>query len=190
MKQPVVIEVATRSQGAQPQHRFCSCERPPGSGAAHAILYEVSARTLDDAGRDRQSLGEGEIVVEPCSIPRQVLDAFLDGLGGLGTEGMALDHAAQAGAQLCGGMPGEQCVQPVFYPLLGLVGTRRFEGVTGLPQVFEHVYDVEDDPDLDTDPLCRALDSSQLIAVAVDEDDPPAAQIRITPKRLIERVVD
>src|SRR5258708_948073 len=103
MKQPVVIEVATRSQGTQPQYRFRACERPPGSGAAHAVLHEVSARTLDDAGRDRQSLGKGEIVVEPCGVPLQVLDALLDGLGGLGIETMTLDHAAQACAHLCGG---------------------------------------------------------------------------------------
>jgi hypothetical protein len=33
--------------------------------------------------------------------------------------------------------------------------------------------------DLDADPLGRALDSAKLIAVAIDEDDPLATQIRV-----------
>ena len=59
-------------------------------------------------------------------------------------------------------MPGEQRVQPILDPRFSFAGARSYERIGGVPQVFEHVDDVEYDPDLDPDALCRTLDPTQL----------------------------
>jgi hypothetical protein len=73
VKLPVVVEVATRAQGAQAQDGFGADERPARAGAAHPILHEVSARALDHARRDRQPVGERAVVVQEPRVLDEVL---------------------------------------------------------------------------------------------------------------------
>lgn len=68
MKPPVGVEVAARVECAQAQHRFGAREKPPCANAAHPVLDEMTTRTLDDPGRDRQAVGERAIVVEPARV--------------------------------------------------------------------------------------------------------------------------
>ena len=111
-------------QCAQAEHCLCPGERQPHTRAPHAILDEVPTCAFDDAGGDRQAFDESAVVVEPGSVPRQVLDALLDGLGGLGGQVVALDHAAHAGLPRGGGMPGEQRVQSILDPRFSFAGAR------------------------------------------------------------------
>ena len=61
---PVLLEVTVDDDGAQLQDRFGAGEAPAGAGDVHAIFDEMSARALDDPGRDRPRVLESGRVVE------------------------------------------------------------------------------------------------------------------------------
>lgn len=103
---------------------------------------------------------------------------------------MALDHAAQALGDLTSAATAQQREQAVPDPRLGVLGARGVERVRGAPQVLEHVDDIEDDRDLDAVPARGPLHALELIALAVDQNDPATAMLGIAPRRLGERVVD
>ena len=75
---------------AQPRGVRVRADRP--ARGSSPILDEVPTCAFDVAGGDRQAYDESAVVVEPGGVPRQVLDALLDGLGGLGGQVVALDH--------------------------------------------------------------------------------------------------
>src|SRR5580658_4530357 len=58
VKLPVGVEVARGAHGPEAKHGLGARERPAGAGAVHAVLDEVSARSLDDAGCDGQAIPE------------------------------------------------------------------------------------------------------------------------------------
>src|SRR5437870_1800387 len=99
---PVVVEVSAGPQRAKPQDRFGTGQRPTRAGAAHTILHEVAARTLDHAGGDREAVGECAIVVEPAAVLDYVLGARENRIGGRFVEAVALRHASQALGDLAG----------------------------------------------------------------------------------------
>ena len=84
VKQPVVVKVAARAHRTESQDRFRGREGPPCAGTTHTVLDEISTRPLDDAGRNRQPLGERTVVVEELGVPDEVFGRALDGARGLG----------------------------------------------------------------------------------------------------------
>ena len=79
VKFPVGVEVATRAERAKPEHGLGSTERPAGSGLLHPVFDEVSARSFDDAGRNRQSRSERLVVSKVVGRATEVADARADG---------------------------------------------------------------------------------------------------------------
>ena len=108
----------------------------------HSVLYDVPAGALDDAGGDGPALGEGGGVVQVVVLVAEVAGAFVSAgpfsgrvpVGG----GAAADPGRDLGcfpAQDRAGLGGD----PFFGGGLALVE----EGPGGLPQVFEHVDEVD-----------------------------------------------
>ena len=64
------------------------------------------------------------------------------------------------------------------------------EGVRGLPQVFEHVDQIDHDGDGDAELARGLLRELELIAVAVDEHAPRALEVRVASPRLLEGVAN
>src|SRR5436190_16821429 len=103
MELPVVVEVAARAERPQAQDRFGADERPACTRAPHPILDEVTTRTLDHAGRDRQPISESTIVVKPPRVLDEVIGALHDRLRCGGVELLSHDHAAEALGNLAAG---------------------------------------------------------------------------------------
>src|SRR4051812_9662425 len=78
MKLPVGVPVVACAEGTKPQHGFGPLERPPCTGSVHAVPDEVSARSLDDPGRDRETGRERILVVEQVPVLAQVSRASFD----------------------------------------------------------------------------------------------------------------
>ena len=61
---PVAVEVAVGDQGAKVQDGLGSGQAPAGAGAVHAVVDQVAAGALDDAGGDRPPAGQRGGVVQ------------------------------------------------------------------------------------------------------------------------------
>jgi hypothetical protein len=53
MESPILVEVVTGSEGAQSQNGVGAVQTPSGAGRSHAVFYQVSAGTFDNACGDR-----------------------------------------------------------------------------------------------------------------------------------------
>src|SRR5258707_14811336 len=106
MNQPVAVPVTAGAEGAKLQDGFGSMERPPGASPVHSVSDEVSARTLDDAGRDGQAGREGVAVVEQVAVLQQVVGAGIDRFALL--ELLERCAAPHPGGDVAGGGPVQQ----------------------------------------------------------------------------------
>src|SRR5262249_52181574 len=148
---PVGAGAAAGGDGAEPEHGLGSGQAPAGAGDAHPVLHEVAAGALDDAGGDGPAVGQGPRVVHEGLFGLQVGQGLAADPGvlpaGLGRvlcgQGLdAGDDVAGAAVQDVQGL-GDH---PVFYR--GVAG--RVEAPGGLPQVFQHVDEVDHDGQRDT----------------------------------------
>ena len=64
VKGPVLVEVAAGAEGPETEDSFGAGQGPAGAGDVHAVLDEVAAGTLDDAGGDGEAGGEVFVVAE------------------------------------------------------------------------------------------------------------------------------
>jgi hypothetical protein len=105
----------------------------------------------------------------------------LDGVGGLGIQVVALDHAAQATAQRGGGVPGEQCILGCVSPG-GLERVTVEEFLTGLT-ITDHSYAEAGYLELCMKAIAFWLATSTSAATTA------AARRRSTTRRLCEPIV-
>ena len=156
-----------------------------GTAENHSVLDDVPAGALDDPGGDGPALGEGGGVVQVVLLVAEVAGAFVGAgpfsgrvpVGG----GAAADPGRDLGcfpAQDRAGLGGD----PFFGGGLALVE----EGPGGLPQVFEHVDEVDDDRDGDAAAAGLGGHGLDLGVVAVDEDGPFALVLRVAAFGLVE----
>src|SRR4051812_32130142 len=106
MKLPVGVPVAACAESTKPQYGFGPPGRPPGAGSVHAVPDEVSARSLDDAGRDREAGCERIVVVEQVPVLAQVSRASFDSFTLL--ELLERRAACHSSSDVAGGGPAEQ----------------------------------------------------------------------------------
>src|SRR5713101_1096213 len=64
VEDPVVVEILTRTQGAQTKDRFGPCQTPPRARHVHPVLDEVATRAFDHTAGDRQAVPQGGVVPE------------------------------------------------------------------------------------------------------------------------------
>ena len=101
VERPVVVEVVVAADGSELEDGFGAVESPAGAGDVHAVLDEVAARALDDAGGDRPALVERGRVVEEVRLVREV------GGGAVGVGALAAGQLVVGGfAADRGGNPG------------------------------------------------------------------------------------
>lgn len=75
-------------------------------------------------------------------------------------------------------------------PLLGGGVALVVKAPGGLPQVLEHVHEVDDDRDRCVATLRFGLDPVDLVVVAIDKRDPVARMVGIAPLGLVEDLAD
>ena len=83
---PVLVEVSVGVEGAELEDGLGGGCSPAGAGDVHAVLDEVAAGALDDAGEDGPAFGEGGGVVEVGGLGVEVAG---HGGGGLGLGGLS-----------------------------------------------------------------------------------------------------
>ena len=168
---PVVLEVAAGDQGAELEDGLGAFESPSRAGDVHSVLDDVPAGTLDDPGGDGPAFAQRRVVAEIGVLVVQVAGGLV-GAGALG-RGVAVGGGAAAdpGRDL-GCFPVQDLAGLVSDPFLG--GGLAFveERPGGLPQVFQHVNEVDDDGDRDAAASGLGGDGFDLGVVAVDQDRP------------------
>src|SRR5512142_35807 len=185
MEAPVGVEVACGDEGAEFQDGLGAFESRSRARYGHSVLYDVPAGALDYPGGDGPALGQRGGVAQVPLLVLQVAGAFV-GAGAFG-RGVAVGGGAAADP---GRDPAGLAVQDfaglVSDPFLGCRLALVEEGPGGLPQVFQHVDEV--DNDRDPDPAGRGLrdDGLDLRAVAVHQDHPFPLVLRVTAFRLVK----
>jgi len=86
---PVLVEVAVAGQGAELEDGFGSGQASAGSGEVHAVLDEVAAGALDDAGGDGPALFQGVRVAQVAAVADQVVRGCVDAFTLVGGEVVA-----------------------------------------------------------------------------------------------------
>ena len=182
---PVVLEVAAGDEGAELQDGLGAFEAPSRARYVHSVLDDVPAGALDDPGGDGPALRQRGGVVQVVLLVLQVAGAFV-GAGALG-RGVAVGGGAAAdpGRDLAG-LAVQDLAGLVSDPFLGGGLALVEEGPGGLPQVFEHVDEVDDDRDGDAAGRGLGGDGLDLGVVAVDQDDPFALVAGVAAFRLVE----
>ena len=186
---PVILEVAGGDEGAELEDGLGAFEAPSCARYVHSVLYDVPAGALDYPGGDGPAFLQRGGVVQVVLLVLQVAGAFV-GAGALG-RGVAVGGGAAADScrdlagfpvQDLAGLPGD--------PFLGGGLALVEEGPGGLPEVFEHVDEV--DVDRDGDAAGRGLRGGglDLGAVPVYQDDPFALAAGVTAFRLAEPGAD
>src|ERR1700676_1955526 len=146
---------------------------------------------VDDAGGDGPAGREGAGVVHPGLLGVQVVQGLADDL---------LVLAAWSGRVVCGELadPGDDiggaavqdvqglCDHPVFHR--GVAGGVEAPG--GLPQVFQHVDEVDQDDQGDAARGGLGLDQADLVDVAVGQGDPGPAVAGVAAAGLVEDLSD
>src|ERR1022692_3382950 len=188
---PVGAEVAVGFDGAQAQDGFGACQAPACAGDAEAVGDQVAAGSLDDCGGDGPAAGQGAGVVQVGELAGQVAECFAD-----------LFFVLAAG---CGGMlTCQRLDQRDDLPGVpvqdrgALRGDPGFEGrvaggvecPAGFPQVFQDVDEVDQDGDGRVAGRGFPFDHGDLVAVAVDQDDPGALMARVAAGGLAENLRD
>src|SRR5262245_8913852 len=122
MELPVGIEVPRGTDSAKAQDGLSAGERPASACAIHAVLDQVAARALDDAGGDWQPVAEGLLVAhQPRSrAVGEVAAGLLDrGKGGL-IELLACGPPADGAGDVAAAAPGEKREEPIADPAFAL----------------------------------------------------------------------
>jgi hypothetical protein len=127
--------------------------------------------------------------VELVEVPGQVAVAGADSLAPGSREVFPLGLGGQLGGD-AGGVACEDRGQVVGCPGFGLGGARFVEGVGGGPHVLDDVHEVQQDVDGDAAAASLRCDQVELVAGAVDQDDPRAQAFRIAGLGLVEGVGD
>ena len=149
------------------------------------VADQVAAGAFDDAGGDGPARSQGLVVAQVLVLAGQVADAGVSA-GPLG--------AGEAGGVRLGGDLGS-CPGAVpcqyrerfdRYPVLGCRLPGGMQGPGGLPDVFEHVDQVDHDVDGDAAPLGFGADQVQLVPGAVDKDHPGPMVLRVVALSLVE----
>src|SRR5690606_15240906 len=141
---------------------FGAGEGPARAGDVHAVLDEIPAGALDDAGGDREAGGEVLVIAEVVLQAQQVMGAAVGGLAaGRGQPALG-GAAAHAGGDVRGATA-QDAVQAFVDPRLGLVRALAEEGVGGVPEVLDDVDDVDDDDRLDAELADAAPDAVELV---------------------------
>jgi len=129
---------------------------------------DVPAGAFDDAGGDGPAAGQGGGVVQVRCFVGQVGRAGVraGAVGGVqaGFGGLAAYRAGDLGR-----FAGEDGAGLVLDPGLGGGVTFVVEAPGCLPEVFQHVDEVDQDGDLDATLACFGGDAVDLVVVAVDE---------------------
>jgi len=97
---PVLIEVAVADDGAHLEYSLGAVKAPAGAGDVHAVLDQVPAGALDDAGGDRPPTFEGGGIVDERPLADQVGGALVDGRPGGPIEVFASGLASECGGDL------------------------------------------------------------------------------------------
>ena len=164
---PVVVVIAVGDDGAQGKDRFGALESPPGSGDVEPVADQVTACSFDDAGGDGPSRGQGLVVAQVLVLAGQVADARVSagplGAGESGGVRLGGDIGSCPGA-----LPGQYRERYDRHPVLGCRIPGGMQAPGGLPDVFEHVDQVDHDVDGDAAPLGFGADQVQLVLGAVD----------------------
>src|SRR5271165_868761 len=182
---PVVLEVACGDDGAELEDGLGAFESPSCAGYVHSVLYEVPAGTLDDPGGDGPAFLQRGGVAEVVLLVLQVAGAFV-GAGALGAGVSVGGGAAADPGRDLGRVPVQDLACLGGDPFLGGGFSLVKEGPGGLPQVFQHVDEVDDDRDRDAAPGCLGGDGLDLGVVAVDQDGPFALVLRVAAFGLLE----
>ena len=152
----------------------------------HSVLDDVPAGAFDDPGGDGPAFLQRGGVAEVVLLVLQVAGAFV-GAGALGAGVSAGGGAAADPGRDLGRVPVQDLACLGGDPFLGGGLSLVEEGPGGLPQVFQHVDEVDDDRDRDAAPGCLGGDGLDLGAVAVHEDDPVALAAGVAAVRFAER---
>src|SRR5580698_6621681 len=187
VKAPVIVPVAARSDGAEFEDRFRLFETPSGAGDAEAVLDEISARTLDDACRDRQAVGEESSVVDARGVLAQVLDGLVErpAFG---------EREASVGRRLANGrhdverMASEQLAQDVPDPGIGRSMFARAEHHRDGPEVVNHVDQVEHDGDAHPSSKRLGFGVLDLLLVAIEEHEGASLAVWVSTLGLVEQL--
>src|SRR5271166_7138456 len=182
---PVVLEVACGDDGAELEDGLGAFESPSCAGYVHSVLYEVPAGTLDDPGGDGPAFLQRGGVAEVVLLVLQVAGAFVSA-GALGAGVSVGGGAAADPGRDLGRVPVQDLACLGGDPFLGGGFSLVKEGPGGLPQVFQHVDEVDDDRDRDAALGCLGGDGLDLGVVAVDQDGPFALVLRVAALGLVE----
>jgi hypothetical protein len=107
----------------------------------------------------------------------EIRGGFLDQRNSRRVEVVAFRHQTQTLGDRATARSAEQLDPLMFDPRFSFGRAALVKGVRRTPEVFEHVNDIEHDRDLRADLARGTLDTLDLIALAVDQDDPPAPVI-------------
>ncbi|MEX2985744.1 hypothetical protein [Streptomyces sp. C36] len=168
---PVGVEATVADERAKLEDGFGSGESPAGAGDVEPVADQVPARSLDHARRDGPARGERAFVVEEGFLAGQVANADVGAIsllvrqlasGSLLSD--ALGNLQSTACQNAEGVGGN--------PVLGGGITTGVKTPRGASQIFENMNEV----DIDSDAAAGGfgLDEVELMASAVDEDDPAA----------------
>ena len=182
---PVVVEVAGGDEGAELQDGLGAFEAPSCACYVHSVLDDVPAGALDDPGGDGPALRERGGVVQVVLLVLQVAGALV-GAGALGGRVAVGGGAAADPGRDLAGLAVQDLAGLVSDPFLGGGLALVEEGPGGLPQVFEHVDEVDDDRDGDAAAGGLGGDGLDLGVVAVDQDRPFPLVLRVTAFGLVE----
>src|SRR5262249_36259319 len=150
-------------------------QAPAGAGDAHPVVHEVAAGAFDDAGGDGPALGQGPRVVHEGLLVLRVGQGLADDLGVLAAwlGRVPGGERADPGDDLAGAAV--QDVQPLGgHPVFHRRVAGRVEAPGGLPQVFQHVDEVDHDGQGDAAGGRLSLEQAELVVVPVDQGDPGA----------------
>src|SRR6185369_641489 len=191
MPVPVGVQVAVGADGAEPQDGLGAGQAPAGAGDAHPVLHEVAAGSFDDAGGDRPASRQGGGIVQVRLLGLEVVQGRADDLGVLAAgpgrvlPGQVPDLADDAGD------PAVQDVQPPGRdpgPDRGV--PRGVKAPGGLPQVPDHVDEIDQDDDGDAAGGGLAADHLDLVIVPVRQGDPGPGVPGVAALGLIEDGAD
>src|SRR5215471_6666140 len=186
---PILFEVAVADDRAHLEDGLGAVEAPSGAGDVHAVLDQVPAGTLDDAGGDWPPALESGGVVEVRPLANQVDGALVDGRPGGPVETLPSGLAPDGGGD-AGGLALQDSPRPVSNPAFGVGVALVVEAPGRLPQVLQHMDEVDHDRHVDLAGVGFGLDAVELMVVAIDERDPGATVVGVTPLGLVEGPAD
>jgi hypothetical protein len=119
---------------------------------------------------------------QPCSASiGEVPTRLLDGSASCGIKLCisTVRPVADGGGDVTAAPSRQQGKQAVADPRLSFWRTATEEGAASEPQVLEHVHDIEDEGDFDASALRLGLYRPELSGLAIDQNDPVAAMLRV-----------